>query len=142
MSSTCSPGAGRWGSRHWPRSREGAHDRPLSRSATIIRQNAEKTHLSDRASVMTSDAAEYIRSSKGRCKFDFVFLDPPYGSGLLHDSLAMLSDGKLLNDGAWIFAEDEKNDPFAGDDDLAAKYEVVKECGYGRVHITVLKLKG
>lgn len=43
---------------------------------------------------------------------------------------------------AWIFAEDEKNDPFAGDDDLAAKYEVVKECGYGRVHITVLKLKG
>ena len=111
-------------------------------AAAIIRQNAEKTHLSDRASVMTSDAAEYIRSSKGRCKFDFVFLDPPYGSGLLHDSLAMLSDGKLLNDGAWIFAEDEKNDPFAGDDDLAAKYEVVKECGYGRVHITVLKLKG
>ena len=42
-------------------------------AAAIIRQNAEKTHLSDRASVMTSDAAEYIRSSKGRCKFDFVF---------------------------------------------------------------------
>ena len=27
-------------------------------AAAIIRQNAEKTHLSDRASVMTSDAAE------------------------------------------------------------------------------------
>lgn len=135
-------GSGQMGLEALSRGAEKAHliDRSPE-AAAIIRRNAEKTHLADRCSIMNEDAAEYIKSSKGRRKFDFVFLDPPYGSGLLHETLWLLSDGKLLNDGARIFAEDENGDPFDGDTALAEKYETVKSTGYGRVHISVLRLK-
>ncbi len=110
-------------------------------AAAIIKQNALKTHLWDRCVLLTMDYADYLRSSKGRYRFDFVFLDPPYGSGLLHDSLDKLAQADLLADDAVIFAEDEKEDVFDGDEALAAKYEVVRQNRYGRIHITLLKLK-
>ena len=107
----------------------------------IIKKNAQKTHLWERCRLVLSDYAEYLRVSKGKFKFDFVFLDPPYGSGMLQKALAMLPDCDLLADGAWIFCEDETEDLFGGDEALASKFNVEKQNRYGRVYITVLSLR-
>ena len=135
-------GSGQLGLEALSRGAEKAHLIDNSPDAVnIIKQNAQKTHLYNRCRVLTMDWAEYLRSSKGLYKFDFVFLDPPYSTGLLHDALALLPECQLLSDGAWVFAEDEKGDPFDGDEALAARYNIEKSNRYGRIHITVLTLK-
>jgi 16S rRNA (guanine966-N2)-methyltransferase len=51
-----------------------------SRAASgTIRDNLVRTHLTERASVHTSDVSGYLRRGRGdRLGFDLVFLDPPY----------------------------------------------------------------
>lgn len=134
-------GSGQMGLEALSRGAEKAHlvDRSMDAYA-IIKQNAQKTGLWSRCRLVAADYAEYLRVTKD-IKFDFVFLDPPYGSGFLKDSLVKLADSDILADGAWIFTEDENDDPFNGDKKLADKYEVVKQNRYGRVFITVLTLK-
>ena len=112
-----------------------------SEAVDVIRKNAEKTHLAERSSIFCTDSIDYLKRSKGRCRFDFVFIDPPYGSGLVQESLRLLADGNLLNENAWLIVEDETEDIFAGDEELAALFNVEKSNRYGRVHIVVLSLK-
>ena len=116
----------------------------IDRSAdatAIIKKNAQKTHLFDRTKVLTCDFAEYIRGNRGEMKIDFVFLDPPYSSGLLHDALAKIADADLLADGAWLICEDEKEDVFDGDTALAERYRIEKTAKYGRVYLVILTRK-
>ena len=135
-------GSGQMGLEALSRGAEKAHFIDKSAEAVeIIKKNADKTHLSDRASIFCADSIDYLKRSKGRCKFDFVFIDPPYGSGLVAESLELLSDGAMLNDGAWLIVEDETEDIFGGNDGLAAKFNVEKSNRYGRVHIVVLTVK-
>lgn len=134
-------GSGQLGLEALSRGAEKAHLVDRSAEATaIIKQNAQKTHLWDRCRVVTMDYADYIRGTKGE-KFDFIFLDPPYGSGMLSSALSKLADSELLADGAWIFCEDETDDVFGNDASLSEKYNIEKQSRYGRVYITVLTLK-
>ena len=59
----------------------------------------------------------------------------------MQESLRLLADGNLLNENAWLIVEDETEDIFAGDEELAALFNVEKSNRYGRVHIVVLSLK-
>ncbi|MCI8387311.1 MAG: 16S rRNA (guanine(966)-N(2))-methyltransferase RsmD [Clostridiales bacterium] len=135
-------GSGQLGLEALSRGAEKAHFIDRSADATnIVRANAQKTHLYNRCRILNLDWAEYLKTSKGLYKFDYVFLDPPYSTGMLHDALALLPECDILNEGAWIFAEDESEDPFNGDEELAAKYNIEKQNRYGRIHVSVLSLK-
>ena len=135
-------GSGQMGLEAVSRGAEKAHLIDKSSEAVdIIRANAEKTRLADTCSIFCTDSTDYLKRSKGRCKFDFVFIDPPYGSGLVQESLRLLADGTLLNDNAWLIVEDETDDIFAGDEELASRFNIEKSNRYGRVHIVVLSLK-
>ena len=135
-------GSGQMGLEAVSRGAEKAHLIDKSNDAvSIIRANAEKTRLADKCSIFCTDSTDYLKRSKGRCKFDFVFIDPPYGSGLVQESLRLLADGTLLNDNAWLIVEDETDDIFAGDEELASRFNIEKSNRYGRVHIVVLSLK-
>mgnify|MGYP004603604995 FL=1 len=59
----------------------------------------------------------------------------------MQESLRLLADGTLLNDNAWLIVEDETDDIFAGDEELASRFNIEKSNRYGRVHIVVLSLK-
>ena len=111
-----------------------------SDAVAIIKQNAQKTRLWERCRVVNMDYAEYIRGTKGEA-FDFIFLDPPYGSGMLQGALKKLAESDIVADGAWIFCEDETDDIFGGDEALAERYSIEKQNRYGRVYITVLTRK-
>ena len=135
-------GSGQMGLEALSRGAQKAHFIDKSSEAVdIIRKNAEKTHLAERSSIFCTDSIDYLKRSKGRCRFDFVFIDPPYGSGLVQESLRLLADGNLLNENAWLIVEDETEDIFAGDEELAARFNIEKSNRYGRVHIVVLSLK-
>lgn len=135
-------GSGQIGLEALSRGAEKAHMVDRSAEAVaIIKKNAQKTHLFERCRIVTGDYADFLRASNGKYRYDFVFLDPPYGSGLLKGALEKLADSDLLSDGAWIFCEDETDDIFCGDDELASKYRIEKQNRYGRIYITVLSRK-
>lgn len=109
-----------------------------SKEATaIVTANAQKTHLYQKSNVLCMDWKQYIKSAKGRSKFDLVFLDPPYALRLLPKVLAELYDGDMLNDGALVICEDEEGG-LHEDVMVEARYSLVKTSRYGRVHITIL----
>ena len=120
-------GSGQMGLEALSRGAQKAHFIDKSSEAVdIIRKNAEKTHLAERSSIFCTDSIDYLKRSKGRCRFDFVFIDPPYGSGLVQESLRLLADGNLLNENAWLIVEDETEDIFAGDEEVAAHFNIEK----------------
>lgn len=107
-------------------------------AAEIVRRNAERTHLTDRARILVSDALSYLRTC---CEepFDLVFLDPPYAAGLLPACLALLRERNLLSEEAIVVVESgAPGDVFGADGELAAKFEVFKQNRYGVAYITML----
>ncbi len=65
-----------------------------------------------RATLLTLPADRAIRKlvSEG-AQFDLVFLDPPYGRGLVPQTLALLASSGLLGPGARVVAEHETRSP-------------------------------
>lgn len=131
-----------------------------SRAAVdVIIDNAKKTHLFDRCRVSVSGAVPFLKSAAGRETYDIVFLDPPYASGLLKESLALLPS--ILAPGASVVCEcdtevvsrrlsvrkDEDataervlQEIFGGDAALMAKYTLRRSTVYGRTRIALLSL--
>jgi 16S rRNA (guanine(966)-N(2))-methyltransferase RsmD len=54
-----------------------------------LRENAERLGAGDRARFVLGDALHFLESA-GEASFDVVFVDPPYGSGLVDEVLARL----------------------------------------------------
>ena len=130
----------------------------------VIMDNAKKTRLFDRCRISCADYASFIRGAQGREKYDIVFLDPPYGAGLMPEALRKLDRGELFAPGAVIVCETDNGtdarpsrrnrseeeieakeaeailqDVFGGDASLAARYTVQKSVSYGRARITLLR---
>ncbi len=128
----------------------------------IIIDNAKKTHLFDKCRVATQGAVPFLKSAAGRDKYDILFLDPPYRTGLLAQCLKTMADGAVLAEGAILVCEcdteqesrkskvkkDEeaslervKEEVFGGDEGTMDRYIVHRTAVYGRSRITLLGLK-
>lgn len=119
-------------------SRGAAHAVLVDRSSeafAVIKANAQKTHLYKNCRIVESDYAEYLRGAKrGGAKFSLVFVDPPYGSGLLAPALKALYDNGVLTDTATVCAEWEKDTLFTEEPSLQRMYEVSKIYKSGRIY--------
>ncbi|PID43726.1 MAG: 16S rRNA (guanine(966)-N(2))-methyltransferase RsmD [Proteobacteria bacterium] len=62
----------------------------------------------DRAQVLQADALQWLASQSEPKPFDLVFLDPPFRQSLLHQSIRLLCDTRLLADGAKVYVECER----------------------------------
>ena len=110
-------------------------------AVAIINKNIEKTKLKDNCRVFCADVSDYIRTVKGRRKFDIVFIDPPYALRALPQTLAALLGAELLKETSIIVCESEEADIFENSPELSRKFEMVKTTKYGIAHITVLTVK-
>ncbi|MCR5648435.1 MAG: 16S rRNA (guanine(966)-N(2))-methyltransferase RsmD [Oscillospiraceae bacterium] len=66
-------------------------------------------------------------------KFDLIFLDPPYGTGLLEKALERIQEFDKLNHGGIIISESPSN---AEPPELSAPYCKLKSYRYGKIRIT------
>ncbi len=134
-----------------------------SRDATnVIIENAKKTHLFEKCRVSTADYTSFIRGAAKKEKYNIIFLDPPYNTGLLPASLKALDNAELFAPGAYIVCEtdcdippkatrirkDEEvteecilKDVFGGSEALRDKFDVLRSALYGRTRITLLTPK-
>lgn len=72
-------------------------------AAAAIETNLQALGIGGQARILQSDAAR-LAANRG-APFDLVFLDPPYGSGLVEPALASLREGGWLEASALVVAE-------------------------------------
>jgi 16S rRNA (guanine966-N2)-methyltransferase len=72
----------------------------------VLNRNIQSCRLADRSRVLRWDAAGNLNClAEGERKFDLVFLDPPYGAGMIAPALRHLADARCLADKARIVVE-------------------------------------
>lgn len=106
----------------------------------VISKNIEKTKLSPYCRVLCSDATDFIKATRGRRKFDIIFIDPPYALHAVPDTLSALMGADMLKGTSIIVAESEEADVFEKRPELKEKFEVLRCAKYGVAHVTVLTL--
>ena len=95
----------------------------------LIRENLDHTGLADRARITRGDSLQFLRSGE---KFDIVFLDPPYGVGLLEKALEGAAGFDILRENGIIVCESRKGDNLP---DLGPGYRQ-REYRYGKIKLT------
>ena len=71
----------------------------------LIKQNLTHTKLSDKSKIIHGDAFGAIKSFSVDEQFDIIYIDPPYGKGLIVPALEKIIQKKILAPGGTIVAE-------------------------------------
>lgn len=99
-------------------------------AAAVIRENLAHCGFTERAQVVQGDYLAYL--SGCRETFGLVFLDPPYGTGLLEKSLNTIAAIDIVAGNGIIVCESAAESALP---ELAAPYEKGREYRYGRIKI-------
>ena len=102
----------------------------------LVQENLALCKLTDRAHVRQGDALAYLRSGE---KFDLVFLDPPYASGLLEQTLTDIAAFDICRQHGIIVAESAVETVLPA---LPPPYRLYREYRYGKIKLTVFHRGG
>ena len=105
----------------------------------VVKKNLALANLQDRARVVHGDARDFVARTGER--FDLVFLDPPYASGLLEEMLERVTAPgfDILNPYGIIVAEHpaEKSLPA-----LPPPFCLLRTYRYGKIAVTLFRREG
>ena len=106
-------------------------------AVALIRENIKACDLQKSGQVVQGDALSFLNSC--REKFDVIFLDPPYHTGLLEESLQIITKFDILREHGIIVcesAEDEVLPP------METPYEEGRSYRYGKIKLTICRRAG
>lgn len=101
-------------------------------ATSIIKQNLQKTGLMAKSQVVATDALSFLDRPKDR--FDLVFIDPPYASGVLLPTLKKVVN--FVSDGGIIVCESDEDAVLP---DKLDRFTLDRVRRYGRVHIWIYR---
>lgn len=105
-----------------------------SKAVKIIEQNLKICGVSQR--VFCIDYVSYLKSCDK--KYDIIFLDPPYGTNIINNSLIFINDFKLLKECGIIVCETSVSDTINLNN---TNFVALKTYKYGTINITIIKEK-
>lgn len=109
-------------------------------AVSIIKENVNKTRMTEFCTVYQSDYLDFIRRNCGQ-QFDIVFLDPPYAQKMYAPSLRAMIDNKILKPTSLVICESDQETVFDGDKKLESEFVIEKQSKYSKTYITIFKLK-
>ena len=104
---------------------------PRADAVKLIRAYVALCKLEDRAKIRQGEALPYLRSGE---KFDIVFLDPPYASGLLAQALTDIAAFDICRAHGIIIAESAADTVLPA---MPSPYALYREYRYGKIKLTV-----
>ncbi len=99
---------------------------------SVVRKNIELARVSDKAEVIPGDAFSYL--DRTTLKFDIIFLDPPYNTGLLTKAIELIYKKNLLTENGIIVAESEH----LGEAPTCDQFDIKRSAKYGKTMVFVL----
>jgi 16S rRNA (guanine966-N2)-methyltransferase len=108
-----------------------------AQACALIRRNADHCRLSDHLTLLRGSTPSLLSRLTDQKPFDLIFLDPPYGRGLLPPALAAISDQALLAPEGLICVESPKAEPLP---ERIGDLEVIDQRHYGDTTLTFLTL--
>lgn len=106
-------------------------------AVSVIRDNLRLCGLNEHARVVQGDALAFL--SACREKFDLIFLDPPYQTQLLEQSLEIVARFDILSEHGIMVCESASEKVLPS---LAAPYVQGREYRYGKIKLTVFHRAG
>lgn len=105
----------------------------------VVKKNLALTNLQDRARVIHGDARDFAARTDER--FDLVFLDPPYASGLLEELLERITAPgfDILDPYGIIIAEHPAEKALPA---LPPCYRPLRTYRYGKIAVTLFRREG
>ena len=98
------------------------------KAMACIKENLKFTKLEHKAITMTRDVLTALYQLEGEKSFDYIFMDPPYDTGIEKTVLEYLSGSDLVYEDSIIIVEASKNTDFSYVEDLG--FTIVKEKVY------------
>lgn len=100
----------------------------------IIKSNVSACRLMERAGFYQKDFGAFLSSAGG--KYDLIFLDPPYASGLLEQALERIADIDIVSGNGIIVCESPAEHVLP---ELPAPYVRGKDYRYGKIKLTLYR---
>jgi 16S rRNA (guanine966-N2)-methyltransferase len=107
------------------------------RSVEMIARNVKKLGVGDISTVVRDDVLSFIRKYDGPA-FDLVFVDPPFLSGKVAETLAALNTSGLISGQTMIITRTHWREQFP----LPETYSLVKKRKFGESVVFFLKQAG
>ena len=98
----------------------------------LVRENLALCHLEENAQVICGDSLAALGTQSGR--FDIIFLDPPYESGLLEQAMEKIAQFDILSPNGIMVAESPQNQTLP---ELPAPYGLYREYRYGKIKVSI-----
>ena len=108
------------------------------KACACIEENIRFTRFDARAKLLSMEASGALRTLEGNDSFDYIFMDPPYQSGMEQEVLIYLAGSGLLKEDGVIIIEAAADTDFAYVSGMGLK--VIREKKYKtNKHIFVTK---
>ena len=105
----------------------------------VIQKNIEKTHLSGKVELKNCDFKEMLSKLTG-IKFDIIYLDPPYKTEYIKESLEKILKLNLMKEDGVIIAETDEPERIENNI-KEVQIEIASKRKYGRAYLFFLKKK-
>lgn len=102
-----------------------------SDSIAVVRENLRICGLNKAAVVVQGDANSYLAPRAGRREFDYAFLDPPYGRGILQSVLPGVAS--VVKTGGAIICESPCDEELP---ETVGEFSADRQYRYGRIKVT------
>ena len=101
-------------------------------SARLVEENLKLTGLAGQGRVVCGDAMAFLASC--REKFGLIFLDPPYGTGLLEQAISKITQFDILRGHGIMVCESKVSQELPP---LEPPYRLHRTYRYGQIQLTV-----
>ena len=102
----------------------------------FLNKNIAKTRLTEKSIVLNEDFKKVLNTIN--TKFDLIFIDPPYISNFVEESLELIFENAILNTDGLIVIETDETQKIQELLDSKSYINILKTKNYGRVSLFIV----
>lgn len=102
----------------------------------FLEKNINKTRLTEKSIVLNADFKKVLKTVNER--FDLIFIDPPYKSNFVEESLELIFENAILNTDGLIVIETDETQKIQELLDSKSYINILKTKNYGRVSLFIV----